>query len=197
MSHTEDRGTVVRTWTNGSKADVDLVSLPDRRIIRKRYRAGVVPRTAMFREYLGLKMLQGLEFVPSVVEFLPFERQLAMSFLEGQRVLEWVLERFGAPGIDLEFFASFHGLNEREDIKEAFARFRSSTAPEAQRLRQDIARSYTALHRRRVIHGDPSPRNLLYDGKLVYLIDFDHWRPSAAPAKIDGRAIQNWYGIGV
>ena len=185
----------MRTWTNGSKAEVDLVSQNGGFFIRKRYRPGVVPGMAMAREYLGLKALQGLEFVPQLVTFRPMRRELSISFLDGDRVLEWVLGRYGPAGLDLNSFTSFHGLDERQDIQEAFERFRRSEESEAVQLRQAIGRSYGELHRRHILHGDPSPRNLLYDGRIVYVIDFDHWRPSLTPEKIDGRSLKRWYGL--
>ena len=195
MSNTTSPWHVVRTWTNGSKAEVDLISGPAEFVIRKRYRMGRVAGTAMVREYLGLKLLQHLEIVPKVVQFLPLRRQLSISFIKGDRVLEWVMARYGEPDVDLASFASFHGLDERHDIRDAFQRFRSAQEPEAVRLKRAIVDSYAKLHRWHCVHGDPSPRNLLYDGCTVYLIDFDHWRPSVAAAKIDGRTLQRWYGV--
>ena len=195
MSQSEHGETVLRSWTHGAKADVDLVDGARGRVIRKRYRPGPTALAAMMREYLALKALQGLNIVPKVIDFLPLHRQLSISFLAGERLLEWVLARYGGPGLDLASFANFHGLDEREDIRVAFRRFRESSATEAVGLRDAITDSYRRLHLRRCVHGDPSPRNLLYDGRVVYLIDFDHWRPSLAPGKIDSVALQRWYGI--
>jgi hypothetical protein len=191
---------IVTSWTNGRKAMVYLMqNATGQRVILKIYRPGFF--LTMCREYLVTKYIGlSLSGVPRVLAFAPFERKLVLSFLTGQRVLEWVLQRFGDPGLPLEQFQSFHGLdpdNLNPDVATAFDRFRQSTSAEAQRLRRAMRSSYEELHRIRMLHGSPDPRNVIYQDGRIFIIDFDHARPAWNPSEIDGKALEYWYRVGL
>jgi serine/threonine protein kinase len=184
---------VLGAWTNGHKAEVYLVEdAAGGQMIRKCYRRGFF--VTMLRECLVLRCLRRLDFVPKVIRLEPMRRVLVMSNMRGVRVLEWVLLRHGGPGVDIDKFASFHGLEVNEDVAAAFERFRQAGDPASLALRRAIWDSYGKLHRAGFVHGDPSPRNLVYDGRQVCLVDFDHSRPSLDPASIDFPRLQRWYG---
>jgi Ser/Thr protein kinase RdoA (MazF antagonist) len=184
----------VASWTNGSQAEVHLLEDEEgTRTILKCYRAGKT--TVMLRELLALRWLGRLAVLPRVLDYDLRGRTLQLSYIAGDRVLEWVLDRFGEPGLDLQAFASSDGLETNPAIDSAFRRFRGSSDPEASALKAAITQTYRQLHRTSFVHGDPSPRNIIYDGGRAFLIDFDHTRPSLAPARIDSRALSRWYGI--
>jgi tRNA A-37 threonylcarbamoyl transferase component Bud32 len=122
-------------------------------------------------------------------------RRLLLSYIPGERLLEWVLRRYGDQGLDLAEFASLHGIRTNDRVQRAFERFRAASDPEATALRNAIVDTYRRLHRTSFLHGDPGPRNIIYDGERAHLIDFDHTRPSLAPARVDSRALQRWYGV--
>lgn len=185
---------LVSSWTNGSKSEVFL--LQDKNgnmLIKKCYRKGLFHILA--REYIALKSLSSLDFVPKIVELRFFSREMALSYVPGTRVLEWILEKYGRPGLDLKRFGSFHGLEINEEISEAFRYFRDAKDSASTSLKEAIRSSYLTLHSKGWIHGDPSPRNLIYEGGKIYLIDFDHARPCLDPPKIDYRSIEKWYGL--
>ena len=199
MLRTPEDFTTLTSWTNGHKAVVHLLATrpAGRKVILKAYRPGFF--ATMFREYLMTRYIsRRLTIVPSVLDFRPWRRELYLSYLPGQRVLEWVLQRFGGGGLALSDFQSFHGLDppHRVDsrVSEAFGRFRQSTEAEVHQVRKALRLSYSLLHRIGIQHGNADPRNVIYDGERVFLIDFDHARPSFNPAKIDNHALQYWYG---
>jgi len=195
MSPKPDDLRVVTSWTNGRKAVVQLVE--DRaghKVIMKTYRPGFF--LPMFREYLVTRYVSSrLSIVPRVLAFQPLRKRLCLSFLEGQRVLEWVLQHFGEPGLALSDFQSFHGLATNAKVADAFACFRNSTSHEAQKLKRAVQESYASLHRIGILHGTADPRNVLYDAGRIFIIDFDHARPSLDPGKLDLRALKHWFGI--
>jgi tRNA A-37 threonylcarbamoyl transferase component Bud32 len=181
---------------NGAKADVHLIEDGSgSRSVRKCYRRGFV--LPMLREYLALSYLSrsGVGILPRVLDFHPLRREIVLSYLPGERVLEWVLKRYGRPDLELEAYKSFHGLDTNPDVAQAFQRFRDSKDRESLSLKAALITSYRVLHARRFVHGDPSPRNLIFDGTVVYLIDFDHSRPSLDPAGVDFVSIRRWYGL--
>ena len=90
-----DELTVVTSWTNGHKAVVHLVeNRTGEKLILKAYRPGFT--SAMFREYVATRYVaRKLSVVPRVLGFRPWRKELYFSYISGQRVLEWVLQRFG------------------------------------------------------------------------------------------------------
>src|SRR2546426_12645194 len=96
--------TIVTSWTNGRKAVVHLVENNNgQRLIVKVYRRGFI--AAMFREYIASRYVSmRLSMVPRVVGFRPWRRELFFSYIQGQRVLEWVLQRFAGNDINLSEF---------------------------------------------------------------------------------------------
>ena len=185
---------VLTSWTNGRKAVVELLQDHNgRRVIRKRYRRGFW--FAMFREYvMAIYVSRRTCITPRVVEFRPWTREIVFEYVDGQRVLEWVLSRF-SEGCDVSEFQSFHGLNVDPRIADAFQDFRQSCSDEADRLRDAIRDSYRLLHRTGVKHGSADPRNVIYRDGRIYIIDFDNARPSFDPWAVDGRDLAQWYGI--
>lgn len=188
---------VITSWTNGRKAVVDLVQdQQGSRFIRKVYRRGW--RARMFREWFMAAFVSSFSSVgPRVLAFRPWRNELFLEFIPGERVLEWVLSRFGE-GLVLAEFQSFHGLRPPNDVDprvaDAFRRFQLSTSVEVVQLKAAIKASYGALHRIGVKHGSPDPRNVIYDGKCVFIIDFDNARPSVRPSLSDKGDLEYWYG---
>jgi hypothetical protein len=187
--------TVVTSWLNGRAATVHLLANGSGgRVIMKVYRPGFMGK--MFRDYAASRYVaRRLSIVPKVLAFKPTRREIFFSYVPGQRVLEWVLERFGDKDLVLREFQSFHGLDTNEQVAEAFLRFRQSSSEEAYRLKQAIKKSYLCLHGIGMLHGSGDPRNIIYDGDRAFIIDFDHSRPSFSPAKLECRALTYWYGI--
>lgn len=198
MSPMPDELTVITSWTNGQKAVVHLVENGSgKRLIKKIYRPGYTG--TMFREYAVSKYLASrLTIVPHVLDFRPWSKELYFSYLSGQRVLEWVMQRFG-DNADLSRFHSFHGLNPPDyvdpEVAEAFARFRKSSSEEAQQLKDAIRASYFRLHQVGILHGSADPRNVIYEQGQIFIIDFDHARPSSNPTKREAGSLEYWYGI--
>lgn len=149
----------------------------------------------MLREFLVLSYLSHLNILPRVLAFHLGRREMVLSYLPGERVLEWVLRRYGDPALDLETFKSVHGLESNPTVDRAFHRFRESQDQESVELKTAIKASYRLLHGKGFVHGDPSPRNLIFNGRAVYLVDFDHSRPSLDPAAVDFKALRRWYGL--
>jgi tRNA A-37 threonylcarbamoyl transferase component Bud32 len=185
----------VFVWDNGAKAVVSHVKGPDGiDYISKVYRKGQFH--TFLRELMVLKFLgPRVSCVPAVLSFDLSRRETFLNFIGGERVLEWVLRRFGGAAIDIDSFASFHGLETDATVSAAFEAFRASTCSESLMLKQAILRSYAELHKHKFVHGDPSPRNLIFDGDNVSIIDFDHSRPSLQPRRVDGLKIRRWYGV--
>jgi len=188
---------VVDSWTNGQKAVVHLVKdRSGRELIMKAYRPGFT--AVMVREYVVASYVaRRLSVVPKVLRFRPRQKELYFSYIRGQRVLEWVLQHFGGTPV-LSEFQSFHGLDAPHHVEPrvaaAFARFRQSASEEAHRLKEAVRASYACLHGIKILHGSPNPRNAIYDQDRVFIIDFDHARPSLNPAKIDYKSLTYWYG---
>src|SRR6059036_2757544 len=86
---------VTTSWTNSEKSVVRLLENPrGEKIIVKAYRRGFT--ALMFREYVvSSYVARRLPLVPRVLGFRPWRNELYFSYLSGQRVLEWVLQRFG------------------------------------------------------------------------------------------------------
>jgi hypothetical protein len=167
------------SWTNGQKAVVHLVELPtgEKRIV-KIYKPGFVGW--MFREYLSLRYVsKRLPIIPKLICFRPSQKELVLSYIPGQRVLEWVLQRFGEANLNVEEFLNFEAMGADPRIVEAFVRFRLSASK----------------HELGWQHGTCDPRNVIYDEQQAYIIDFDHARPSLAPVKYDYPALTQWFGI--
>ena len=194
-----DEFSLVTSWTNGEKAVVHLLeNSRGERLIMKEYRRGFLD--TMFREYLAARYVASrLSVVPKVFGFRPWRKELFFEYVPGQRVLEWVLQRFGDKNILLSEFQSFHGLDPCNyvdpRVAEAFARFRQTTSEEAHRLKHAIKASYSCLHQIGILHGSADPRNVIYDEDRVVIIDFDHARPSLNPAKLEYRSLGYWYGL--
>ncbi len=198
MSLKRDGFAILTSWTNSEKAIVHLVETRDgEKVILKIYRPGSIVR--MFREYIVTKYVASrLSIVPKVLSFRPWRRELCFSYVSGQRVLEWVLERFGDKGLSLADFHSFHGLNPPHyvdpRVADAFERFRQSTSADAMRLKQAIRTSYSRLHGIGILHRSADPRNVIYDDNDLFIIDFDNARPCLNPASIENSALEYWYG---
>ena len=186
---------IVCSWTNGQKAVVHLVELPrGEKQVLKVYKPGFLGW--MFREYVCLRYVsRRLNIVPRLIRFRPLRRELVLSYLPGQRVLEWVLERFGQPNLPLGEFLNFEAMDVDPRIAEAFLRLRQSTSSEASRFKQALKHSYSLLHGLGWQHGTCDPRNVIYDEHRVYIIDFDHARPSFAPTRIDYQSLDRWFGL--
>jgi tRNA A-37 threonylcarbamoyl transferase component Bud32 len=120
-----------------------------------------------------------------------------LSYIPGERVLEWILGRCAPPGTELEQFQSFHGLQTNAVVQGALARFRESLDAEIVTLKMAIQASYDRLHLLGWIHGSADPRNLIYDGTNVFIIDFDHARPCFNARKKEQQSLQHWFGISV
>ena len=201
MSPTVNQPTRVTSWTNGRKAVVDLLEHPDgQKIIRKTYRRGF--SRAMLREFtVAAYASWRVPITPRVVAFRPWRHEIFLEYIPGQRVLEWVLVRFGPPSLALSDFQSFHGLNPPHHVDsrvaEAFAAFRDSSADEARQLRAALAESYSTLHRIGVKHGSADPRNVLYRDGRIYIIDFDNARLCLDPTRYDRDDLAYWYGLTV
>jgi tRNA A-37 threonylcarbamoyl transferase component Bud32 len=195
MSLKREELEIRRSWTNGEKADVHLVVTPHReQWILKAYRPGF--NAWMLREYLAIRQLSGRPVpIPQIRGFRPFRRELLMSYVPGERVLEWGLREFGEPGLNLEEFENPDGLYDDPRIAAAFKRLRESRDPKAAKLREAVKTSYHQLHALGWQHGTSDPRNVMYDGITAYLIDFDHARPSLTPARTDGEKLRYWFGI--
>jgi len=199
MSQAASQPWPVTSWTNGRKAIVELLEDDrGRRVIRKTYRHGF--RMAMFREFvMATYASRRMSATPRVTAFRPWRNEMYLEYIPGERVLEWVLHRFGPGNLTLSDFHSFHGLNPPHHVDprvtDAFAGFRQSSSKEARELRAAIAKSYAALHRIRVKHGSADPRNVLYYQGRVYIIDFDNARPCRDPEKHDREDLSYWYGL--
>lgn len=183
------------TWNNGQKAVVHLVEDANGdRAIYKIYKPGFFGW--MVREWFGIWYVsKRVDVTPKLIGFSPFRRELVLSYIPGQRVLEWVLERFGESSTDLDQFRNCEALEGDARITRAFERFRRSPSEEASRLRACIQRSYARLHAIGWQHGTSDPRNIIYDGHRAYIIDFDHARPSLSPEQYDNPALAYWFGI--
>lgn len=185
-----ERGeTVLRTWQS-DYADTHLVQLPSGdRLIRKCYRS---PFYLYFlRETLVMKRLSRLSVVPPLRRTGWLSLELEITWQAGPTVLEWILDRHGqdlAPDSENDGSAS-------EATAEALQRFRESGDPADEKLRAAIRNAYADLHESRFMHGDPGPQNLIYEGERVYLVDFDHGRPSADPARLDNLQLAQLYGV--
>lgn len=197
MSPTLEDLAVITSWTNGRKAVIHLVKdSAGQKLIVKVYRPGFL--AAMLREYVVARFVASrLSVVPRVLGFRPWRKELYFSYIPGQRVLEWVLQRFG-DNVTLADFQSIHGLNPphhvHPQVADAFARFRRSTSEESLRLKAAITASYSSLHRIGMLHGSADPRNVIYDGARIFIIDFDHARPSFNPEKIESSSLAYWFG---
>jgi len=185
----------ITVWTNGQRAVVKLIeSSQGEKIIYKLYRPGNT--IWMFREYLNMFYLsRRLDIVPKLIKFHPFRKQLVMSFIEGQRVLEWILIHFGPPDISINDYLNFEEMDTDPIILNALSNFRQSTSDKACALKKAILLSYAKLHALKFQHGTSDPRNIIYDGKQVFIIDFDHARPCFDCVKNDNRALMHYFGI--
>jgi len=190
-----DNSNITCSWTNGRKANVYLVEQEcGQKLISKRYKVHFVP--TMVREYLLTTYLsRRLDIIPKVLGFKLFSRELMLSYIRGERVFEWVLSRYGDTGINLEDFCSYDYLDTCDIVARAFRRFRDCRSPETVRLKRAIKESYELLHKSGFVHGSADPRNIIYDGKRIFIIDFDHSRPSLNPRAIEYRALYRWYGL--
>ncbi|HEU0046328.1 MAG TPA: lipopolysaccharide kinase InaA family protein [Nitrososphaera sp.] len=186
---------ILCSWNNGQKAVVHLVECSNgEKQIQKLYKPGFAGW--MFREYFSIWYVsRWLDIVPKLISFRPWKKELVMSYIPGQRVLEWVLEHFGQPNLDLHEFRNFEAMGRDPRITEAFVRFRESSSVDALGLKTAIKQSYARLHSIGWQHGTSDPRNVLYDGRQAYIIDFDHARPSLSPAKNDYPDLTHWFGI--
>jgi hypothetical protein len=182
------------TWDRGGKAVVHLIECSSgAKLIRKTYNPRYI--AWMFREcFSAFYLSRRLDVVPHFVSFRPWRRELVVSYIHGQRVLEWVLEHFGQADLDVSEFRNYDGIQQDVRVMEAFDRFRKSTSAEAIKLNRAIIDSYAKLHGLGWQHGSVDPRNLIYDGQCVYIIDFDHARPSLRPTKYDSPALKGWFG---
>lgn len=80
-----------------------------------------------------------------------------LSYIPGQRVLEWVLQRFVQPDLQLEVFLNFEAMDTDPRIAEAFRMFRQSTSEDSSMLTRAIKLSYSLLHQLGWQHGTSDP----------------------------------------
>jgi Lipopolysaccharide kinase (Kdo/WaaP) family len=183
------------TWDNGQKAVVRLMESADGdKLIQKVYGrrfAGWMLRESISIWYLS----KSLEIVPRLIDFKPWKNELIMSYIPGQRALEWVLQRFGPSNLDLSEFLNCPSMERDPRIREAFSQFRKSSSAEATKLKESIRMSYAQLHSLGWQHGASNPRNVIFDGERAHIIDFDHARPSLVPGKYDYPELEQWFGI--
>ena len=134
--HDQNGFNVVTSWTNGRKAVVHLVENgKGEKLIMKVYRRGFF--LTMVREYIVTRYIaKRLTGTVRVQGFSPWRRELLLSYVSGQRVLEWVLERFGDEGLSLADFQSFHGLDPEP------ARGSAHTPASTRTVRSSSARRY-------------------------------------------------------
>jgi SAM-dependent methyltransferase len=183
------------TWCNGHKAVVHLEEFANGwRQVVKHYKRGF--SWWMWREYLNVSYLgKKLDIVPKLIRFRPWRRELVVTYVAGQRVLEWVLERFGEKGLKMDEFLNFEPMGTDPRVRKAFNLFCRSESAEAVRLKKEISRSYATLHSIGWQHGTCDPRNLIFDGYRVYIIDFDHARPGFSPGRYDFPPLKRWFGV--
>src|SRR6266567_8713152 len=146
MSRRSDDRRIITSWTNGRKATVHLVrNSCGEQLVLKIYRPGFW--VSMLREYLTTSYVaRRLSVGPKVLSFRLCRKEILLSYVSGERVLEWVLQRFGDDEVVLSDFQSFHGLDTNAQVSRAFERFRQSPAEEAHRLKLAIRESYSSLH---------------------------------------------------
>jgi len=154
----------------------------------------------MFREFaMTTYVSRRLSIVPRVLRFKPWRREIWLQYLAGERVLEWVLERFGDPNLKTADFQSFHGVDPPHNVDPrvalAFERFRATTSGEALQLKHAIRESYRSLHGISIKHGSADPRNMLYHEGRIYIIDFDNARPSRRAEQVDYVDLEYWFGL--
>lgn len=186
---------LIASWTNGRKAVVLLMERPDGgKYLIKRYRRRFLP--TMIREIVCLRYLATrLDIVPRLLRTDLLRSELVISYLAGERLLEWVLKRCAPANTELETFQNFHGLQTNPIVQNAFDQFRTSSDVEITKLKRAIRKSYNELHSMKWIHGSADPRNLIYDGTRVFIIDFDHARPCFDASKKERLGLQRWFGI--
>ncbi len=186
---------VINRWTNGRKAIVYLLGRKDGScFILKHYKLRFLG--TMIREWSATKYLsERVLHTPRLLGANFLTRSLEISYCEGERVLEWVLARYGPQNLDLKEFGSFHGMQTNETVLGAFTAFRASLNEEAVQLRSVIERSYSTLHRAGWIHGSADPRNLIYDGQNAYIIDLDHARPAIGAVRVENSSLKRWFGV--
>ena len=190
-----DAASVGCAWTNGARATVYLLEYPDgNKLVLKKYKPGHFKW--MMRDYLNsMYVSMRLSNVPKLLHFSLIKRELVFSYVRGTRVLEWVLQQFGDPGLDILEFLNFEAMDTDHRIVRAFKRFRDSDSEPARRLKQAIRDSYARLHAVGIQHGTADPRNVIYDERQVYIIDFDRARPAWNRRKVDYRALTYWFGV--
>ena len=150
----------------------------------------------LIREFLILIYLERkLPTIPKVINIDLKNKTMHLTFVEGERALEWVLKRYGTKGLNVAQFKSFHGLDTNPIVASAFAKLKSSTDKNAKCFKKAIKLAYEEFHNLNFAHGDPSPRNLVYDGKIIHLIDFDRTRLSFNPQAIDRKQLSHWYDL--
>lgn len=160
----------------------------------KRYRRRFLP--TMIREIVCLRFLATrLNTVPRLLGIDLLRSEIVLSYIAGERLLEWVLKRCAPPDIQLNQFQSFHGLKTNPVVQDAFEQFRARLDAEILKVKRAIQRSYDELHSVKWIHGSADPRNLIYDGNRVFIIDFDHARPCLHPARKEAPGLERWFGI--
>jgi hypothetical protein len=186
---------VVTSWLNGRKAAVHLLKRPDATLyILKQYKAKCFP-TYLRELFATAHLAKKTKVTPRLLSSNIFQRTFCLGFIPGQRVLEWVLERFAPTKVNLEEFQSCHGLQTNPLIQQSFANLRASASEEAQKLRAAIAVSYKALHEVGWSHGSADPRNILYHESVIYIIDLDHARPAFGALDKERASLDRWFGI--
>jgi tRNA A-37 threonylcarbamoyl transferase component Bud32 len=186
---------VITSWTNGRKACVLLMQNRNgEKYLIKRYHRRFLP--TMIREALCLRYLASrLGCVPVLLRISLLRNELVISYISGERLLEWILKRLGPADVELQRFQSFHGLKTNPVVQTALDRFRASSDGEIMNLKAAIQESYAELHSLGWIHGSADPRNLIYDGRRVFLIDFDHARPCSNAFRKEAPGLERWFGI--
>jgi tRNA A-37 threonylcarbamoyl transferase component Bud32 len=183
---------VIASWEHGRHALVQLVQNDDgNRYIVKKYKFKfwrTMYREAAMTWYLS----QRLEFVPKLLHVCVSSNALRLSVVPGTRLREWILEHYAPPGTRS---SSSHLLQSDPVVMAALKRFRTNNDETAVSLKRAITRSYSALHALGWIHGSADPRNMLYDGNKLYIIDFDQARPSWNAVAKESPCLTRWYGI--
>jgi len=183
------------SWTNGARAHVELAKLPQypNKVIVKSFRKGTL--IFFINEVVTLSYLRNIGVTPRILGLNLGKKILILEYMDGERLLEWVLRKCSRQSVDLKDYRNIHGIDTNPVIGAAFSVFQKSKDPEITYVKNEIQKCYRKIHRRKISQGDVRPRNLICRGGSVAAIDFDLALPMARPADRDNVLLMKWYGI--